>query len=104
MLSVIFRPFTFLLEVLLGMVVRAPTASAGVRYGTTVSDEVFDTLPLDLPAKGTIVRVDPAYAGFEVMDVDRDNELVFIKELSTGGVFDVHLELFHFLFMESSRQ
>ena len=39
-----------------------------------------------------------------VMDVDRDNELVFIKELSTGGVFDVHLELFHFLFMESPRQ
>lgn len=104
MLSVIFRPFTFLLEVLLGLVVRTPVIATGVSYGTTVSGDVFDTLPLDLPAKGTIVKVDPTYSGFEVMDVDRDNELVFIKELSTGGIFDVHLELFHFLFMESPRQ
>ena len=104
MLSVIFRPFTFLLEVLLSMVVRAPAASAGVRYGTTVSDEVFDTLPLDLPVKGAIFKIDTAYSGFEVVEVDRDNELVYIKELSTGGVFDINLELFHFLFMESPRQ
>ena len=104
MLSVIFRPFTFLLEVLLGLVVRTPVIATGVSYGTTVSDEVFDTLPLDLPVKGAIFKVDTAYAGFEVVEVDRDNELVYIKELSTGGVFDVNLELFHFLFMESPRQ
>ena len=104
MLSVIFRPFTFLLEVLLGLVVRAPVHAAGVRYGTSVSGDVFDTLPVMLPSKGDVVCLDPSYEGFKVVEVDRDNELVFIEELSTGGVFDINLELFHFLFMESPSQ
>ena len=104
MLSVIFRPFTFVIEVLLAMVVRAPMPASAVRYGTTVSGDVFDTLPMIVPEKGTKVQLDSAYTGFEVMDVDRDNELVYIKELSTGGVFDISLDLFHFLFMESPSQ
>ena len=104
MLSVIFRPFTFLIEVLLAMVVRAPMPASAVCYGTTVSGDVFDTLPMIVPEKGTKVQLDSAYTGFEVMDVDRDNELVYIKELSTGGVFDISLDLFHFLFMESPSQ
>ena len=104
MLSVIFRPFTFLLEVLLGLVVRAPIPASGVLYGTTVSGDVFDTLPLIVPVKGTKVQLDTTYPGFKVVDIDRDNEIVYIEEVSTGGVFDISLELFHFLFMESPSQ